>query len=436
MNIKPEVLTYTKSLCPKCLKVIDARIVEIDGAVYMKKTCPDHGPSMVYVWPDVAHYNWTRAFRVPFRVQKHDPNFDDRCPTSCGLCSLHKRHSTLIELEVTQRCNLRCPVCFMSAEAASPDPSVAQLTRIYADILTKAGGQTSIQLTGGEPTIRKDLPEIVSAGKQVGFSAIEINTNGLVIAQDFAYLQSLVQAGATGVYLQFDGLSAEIYEQIRGRDLLAHKLQAIENCRKAGIQVVLAMTIIDGINHDQIGTVLQFALDNLDVIAGVALQPAFMSGRFDVENPRQITMGDVVFMLAEQTGGLIEPYEMWPLGCSHPLCSSGTQLIKQGDTFTPVTRLITREEYLAAFDANSPQGSIFADILARKTGEVVPGLAVVVMNYMDAASMDIDRLMECSMTVSMDDGRLIPFCAYQMTDSNGGRVYPAWIRPETAPIGK
>jgi uncharacterized radical SAM superfamily Fe-S cluster-containing enzyme len=412
------------------MKIVEARIVVQDGAVYMKKMCPDHGPSTVYLWPDADHYNWMRISRVPFRAPKSYPNSKDRCPTSCGLCSLHQRHSTLIELEVTQRCNLRCPVCFMSAETAPPDPSWEQLKIIYTNILEKAGGQTSIQLTGGEPTLRKDLPDIVRAGRRTGFSAIEINTNGLVISRNPQLLSDLVEAGITGIYLQFDGLTSEVYTQIRGDDLLADKLQAIENCRNAGIQVVLAMTVIQGINHDQIGAVLQFALENLDVIAGVALQPAFTSGRFDVPGVRRITMGDVVFLLAEQTAGLIQPYEMWPLGCSHPLCSCGTQLVKNGDGFVPVTRQISWDEYLAAFDPHSPQGSIFGDILAKKNGSSAPGLAVVVMNYMDVMTMDLKRLMECSMTVSMDDDRLIPFCAYQLTDTFGKRLYPAWIRYE------
>ena len=433
MNNLQEVLTYTESLCPQCLKVVDARIVVQDGAVYMKKMCPDHGPSMVYVWPDVNHYNWMRSFRVPFRSPLIERDYSEQCPTSCGLCSLHQRHSTLVEIEVTQRCNLRCPVCFMSAEAAPPDPSLDQLESIYTHILEKAGGHTSIQLTGGEPTIRKDLPEIVRAGREIGFSAIEINTNGLVISRNPRFLHELVDAGISGIYLQFDGLTPEIYSQIRGDDILTDKLRAIENCRAAGIQVVLAMTVIQGLNHDQIGAVLEFALENLDVIAGVALQPAFISGRFDVQSSRRLTMGDVIFMLAEQTNGLIQPYEMWPLGCSHPLCSCGTQLIQDGDGFVPATRQITRLEYQDAFDPHSPQGSIFADILAHKNGTSAPGLSVVVMNYMDAMSMDLARLKECSMTVSTDDDRLIPFCAYQVTDISGKRLYPAWIKHAAAP---
>ncbi len=427
MNNMQDVLANTKSLCPMCLKVIDATIMVRDRKVYLNKVCSEHGPFSVYIWPDVDHYTWTRTFRMPFHPLASSPDSNDRCPASCGLCSLHQRHSTLIEIEVTQRCNLHCPVCFMSAEAASPDPSLEQIENIYANLLKKAGRQTSLQLTGGEPTVRKDLPEIVRAGRRAGFSAIEINTNGLVISRNPRFLRDLVEAGITGIYLQFDGLTPQIYTRIRGEDILADKLRAIENCRAAGIQVVLATTIIEGINHNQIGAMLNFALDNLDVVAGVALQPAFTSGRFDIRDARRLSMGDVVFMLAGQTNGLIQPYEMWPLGCSHPLCSCGTQLVKDDDGFVPVTRQITREEYQTAFDPHSPQGSIFADILARKNGNVIPGLSVVVMNYMDVMSMDIERLMECSMTVSTDDDRLIPFCAYQLTDASGGRLYPAWI---------
>jgi uncharacterized radical SAM superfamily Fe-S cluster-containing enzyme len=135
------------------------------------------------------------------------------------------------------------------------------------------------------------------------------------------FIKELAEAGISGIYLQFDGLTKEVYQIIRGEDLLATKLQAIENCRQAGIQVVLAMTVIEGVNQDQMGDVLKFALDNNDVIAGIAYQPAFGSGRFEVSMSKRLTMGDVVFLLSEQSQGLIEPYDIWPLGCSHPLCS-------------------------------------------------------------------------------------------------------------------
>ena len=157
--------------------------------------------------------------------------------------------------------------------------------------------------------------------------------------------------------------------RIRGADLLAEKLSAVERCREAGIQVVLAMTVIRGINEDEIGHVLEFALQNVDVVAGLALQPAFASGRFEVERPDPLSMGDVIFLLAEQSRGLIGPYDLWPLGCSHPLCSAGVYLVEsEGKGFLPSTRLISREEYVREFDPDSPQGSVFADLLAEKRG--------------------------------------------------------------------
>jgi uncharacterized radical SAM superfamily Fe-S cluster-containing enzyme len=444
------ILDTTESLCPICLQVVEARVVVREGAVYLKKVCPDHGPTTVHIWPDADHYRWMNAFRLPFKHPKAeiDPQgtliSKRRCPLDCGLCSAHLRHSTLVEIEVTQRCNLRCPVCFAAAGKAPADPSLATIESMYAAILQQSGPQTSIQLTGGEPTVRSELPEIVRMGRRMGFSAIEINTNGIVIGRDPEYIRQLTDAGISGVYLQFDGLTEPVYEKMRGEYLLQDKMQAIENCRAAGVQVVLAMTVIWGINHDQVGAVLDFALRHRDVAAGVAFQPAFTSGRFEPAAERRLTMGDVVFMLAEQSHGLIQPYDLWPLSTSHPLCTCGTYLVDDstsydgtssyGDAVEPATRRITQQEYLERYDPHSPQGSVFADILAQRGDFTGSGLSVVVMNYMDAMTLDMKRLKECSMTVTMEDGRLIPFCAYQLTSLYGERLYPVWGGQKTAPV--
>jgi len=218
--------------------------------------------------------------------------------------------------------------------------------------------------------------------------------------------------------LQFDGMSPEVYGQIRGADLMAEKLLAVECCREAGIQVVLAMTVIKAINEGEIGKVMEFALQNVDVVAGLALQPAFTSGRFDLEMTDRLSMGDVIFLLAEQSRGLIEPYDLWPLGCSHPLCSAGVYLVEsEGKGFVPSTRLIPREEYMSEFDPDSPQGSVFADVLTRRNAYTGKGLSVVIMNYMDAWNVDLERLRECSMTVKTADKRTVPFCAYHLTNA-------------------
>jgi uncharacterized radical SAM superfamily Fe-S cluster-containing enzyme len=418
----------------------------------MTRNCPEHGEFATMIWPSAEHYRWIRSLAFP----KALPNeravrpSTKPCPTGCGICQRHQRKPTLVEIEVTQRCNLRCPVCFMSAESSASDLPLSKVHAFIEAIAQTAGTDTGVQLTGGEPTVREDLAQIVWHVRARGFWGVEVNTNGLVIARDEAYLQDLKAHGLTGIYLQFDGLTSEVYKQIRGTDLLGVKMAAIENCRRQGVQVVLAMTIVSGINDDQIGRVIAFATENSDVVAGVALQPAFTSGRFDAERAWPLTMGDVIFKLEEQTDGLIRVEDIWPLGCSHPLCDTGTFLVRQdapgsGDRqeaqgeknnqgeqdarYIPVTRDLTREEYLELYDPDSPQGSVFLDVVVRKGLSFKGGVSVIIMNYMDACTMDLERMEECSMFVTMPSGALVPFCSYQLTNCAGQRVFPPWNIP-------
>lgn len=410
----------SRNLCPVCLRAIDGRIVSRGKAVYLETSCPEHGPMERRIWPDVEHYEWMQGFHLPMIRPEiaREPIGD--CPRGCGICTRHLRKTTLVEMELTRRCNMRCPVCFMGAEEGPDDLDLEAIQSMYASIHEEMGPDVSIQLTGGEPTIRSDLPDIVRLGASMGFPAIEINTNGLALSRNPDLPAALKEAGASGIYLQFDGLTPEVYRAIRGADLLADKLRVIERCREAGLQAVLAMTVVKGINEGEIGSVLEFALQNIDVVAGLALQPVFFSGRFEVEVPDRLSMGDVIFLLAEQSCGLIGAYDVWPLGCSHPLCSAGVYLVEgEGKGFLPSTRLISREEYVREFDPDSPQGSVFADLLAGREAYTGRGLSVIVMNYMDAWSMDLDRLQECSMTVKTADLRTVPFCAYHLTNENG-----------------
>jgi len=429
----PSLLRETLSICPSCARTLDARIVERSGAVYMEKKCPDHGSCITYLWPDAQHYRWLEGFRAPLVSPLAATGAGRACPAGCGLCASHLRRATLVELEVTRRCDLRCPVCFVAAGEPLAEPDLETLQSMFTAALAQAGAETSIQLTGGEPTVRDDLQRIVRSARALGFHAVEINTNGLRIASEPGYLESLRSSGISGVYLQFDGLNDAAYEALRGHALLQEKLAAVARCRQAGVQVVLAMTVVRGVNEDQLGSVLAFALENRDVVAGVAYQPAFTSGRFEPEAAVSIGLGDVVLGLAEQSYGLIGPRDLWPLTTSHPLCSVGTLLLRSKNTFESATRFITMEDFVEGCDAASPQGSVFSDLLARKGVDVSDGLSVVVMNYMDATNLDLERLRECSMVVTMEDGRLVPFCAYQLTTASGDRQHVAWGRNEQPP---
>ena len=432
-----KLLHSTGALCPLCLAELSASVyADALGLVWMERCCPEHGEVLTRIWPDEEHYTWLRSLAFPKTAPALAKSCTGPCPFSCGPCSRHERRGTLMEIEVTKRCNLHCPVCFMSAQDGEGDPTLDEIAAMYDAIAESIGINAAVQLTGGEPSCRPELPELIAMGRAKGFWGIELNTNGLIIAQREGYLEALVEAGLTGVYLSFDGLTKDVYRATCGADLLDVKLEAIQRCREAKTQVVLAATIVSGLNDLQLGDLLRFSLANADVVAGLALQPAFTSGRFEANRALPLTMGDVIFALAGQSEGLIEPYDIWPLGCSHPLCDTGTFLVRSeaaphASGFVPATRELTREAFLAAYSPDSPQGSVFLDVLARQGKAVHEGLSLVIMNYMDAATMDTQRLRECSMMVALPDGRSIPFCSYHLTDAGGRRIYPPWGKAET-----
>lgn len=435
-----EHLHDTLALCPECLKTLKADVYAADDkAVWMRRTCPEHGEFATRIWPDVDHYRWLTAQAMPKTAPCNTIPATAPCPFGCGTCARHERRGTLLEIECTWMCNLKCPVCFMSADTEEHDPTIEEIGAMYDVIADAVGTDGAVQLTGGEPTCRKDLPEIIRMGREKGFWGIELNTNGLVISSRPGYLEKLRDAGVTGLFLSFDGLTGSVYETTCGRDILDVKLRCVERCREAGVQVVLCMTILAGVNDDQLGDVLRFALDNSDVVAGLALQPAFTSGRFDARQAQGMTAGDTIFKLAEQSQGLIDVEDIWPLGCSNPLCDTGVFLVKgpapagvpeHESGFWPATKYLTTDEYHEAYSPDSPQGSVFLDILAKKGVYVADGLSIVIMDYMDAYTMDIQRLRECSMMVTVPSGLAIPFCSYHLTDAKGCRVYPPWMKEE------
>lgn len=434
------LIEKTLALCPECLAPLPATIAsDGEGVVWMERSCPDHGPVRTRIWPSAEHYLWLESLALPKTPPRPNGPAGAPCPTGCGTCARHERRGTLLEIEVTRACNLHCPVCFMSAEDPTGDPTAEEIDAMYEVIADAVGTDGAVQLTGGEPTCRKDLPEIIRRGRERGFWGIEVNTNGLVIASRPGYLESLVEAGLTGVYLSFDGLTGDVYKDTCGRDILDVKLRAIERCREAGIQVVLSVAVVSGSNDGQLGDLLRFALDNADVVAGLALQPAFTSGRFEAERKDALTAGDVIFKMAEQSEGLLDAKDFWPLGCSNPLCDTGTFLVRDrrgpgeryhATGFYPATKSLTFDEYRAAYNADSPQGSVIPDILASRGVPVHDGLSIIVMNYMDANTMDIQRLRECSMMVTVPDGRALPFCSYHLTDGAGRRIYAPWCKEE------
>ncbi|MBQ4651142.1 MAG: radical SAM protein, partial [Oscillospiraceae bacterium] len=233
----------TMSVCPVCLgKIPASKVLGEDGNIYMEKRCWEHGSFRTLIWEgDVESYRAWGANDADGRVLPvRAKPVEQGCPYDCGLCQNHERDGCCVLLELTKRCNLKCPVCFASAgvDDTDTDLSLEEIAKQY-DMLMEHGGPFNIQLSGGEPTVRDDLDKIIALGREKGFSFFQLNTNGLRLADDPGYAQHLAKAGVSTVFLQFDGLDDDIYMPLRGAALTDTKLRAIENCKAAGLPIVL-----------------------------------------------------------------------------------------------------------------------------------------------------------------------------------------------------
>ena len=444
-----KVLLETESICPECLKRIPAQQVRQGMDIYLQKSCPEHGEFVTVIWrgePDFE--SWVRPKMASYPARPFTPILDG-CPYDCGLCSEHRQHTCSVLLEVTQRCDLHCPVCFAdSGGGIESDWTLAEIEAWYKRLL-QSGGPFNIQLSGGEPCKRDDLPEIIRLGRSLGFEFFQLNTNGLRLARDPGYLAELKEAGLSTIFLQFDGTEDAVYKKLRGRPLLAQKLEAIWHCKELGIGVVLVPTLVPGVNINHIGDILYMALAHMPVVRGVHFQPISYFGRYP-EAPAdsaRITIPEVIHQIEFQTEGLIRMESFCPPGCENARCSfhANFVLMPDGD-LKAITRHSQKScckpslaaegaararEFVSKNWTSQPQISETAQqygpslggwevFLERKRTHT---FCVSGMAFQDAWNLDLERLRDCCIHVASPDGRLVPFCAYNLTDRQGRSLY-------------
>ena len=290
------VLHRSQSLCPLCKKPVPAVYREENGRVFFVKECPDHGTFKTIAAEDAELYkSWTARPVVnipPKRAQTEGDPRDLECPLHCGVCENHLQTACCVLIDITDRCNQRCPYCFAKAEKdadRSGEPSLQELERKF-DLLLELGEERpfNIQLSGGEPTVREDLPRIIALARDKGFEYVQINTNGRKLATEAGYAEELKAAGASVIFMQFDGTRDDIYRRLRGEPLLALKKRAVENCEAAGLPVTLVPTVVQGVNDDNLGNMLDFVVRHVNVVKGIHFQPVSFFGR----HPEQVEPGD------------------------------------------------------------------------------------------------------------------------------------------------
>ncbi len=326
-TIKKGLPKDTRSLCPECGKIVQARVFERGGKVLIEKECPEHGRFSDVYWSDAGMYLKAEKFAYDGNgVSNPRMPVADGCPFDCGLCDAHLTHTLLANIDLTNRCNLRCPICFANANAAGyvyePDfKTVVGMMRVLRE--NRPVPVAAVQFSGGEPTVRSDFVEILKTASKMGFRQIQAATNGLKMADDPAFAQKMVNAGLKTAYLQFDGMDDEIYRMSRGRPLLAVKKKAIENCRKSNppLSTVLVPTIVKTVNDSQIGAIFDFAVQNSDVIRGINYQPVAFTGRISLkERERQrFTIPDLCAAIEKHTGGAIKRSDFYPVPVVAPI---------------------------------------------------------------------------------------------------------------------
>lgn len=312
-----------RSLCPECLRTIPAEEFVEDGQVLMRKACPDHGSFRDLVFSDAEMFlrleEWHFGDGQGFANPAEDG--EGACPHRCGICGWHTSHTSLANVDLTARCNLDCPVCFADANRhtyeLSFDQAVDTLRRLRAQ---RPAPAFAVQFTGGEPTVHPRFLDIVASARTLGFSHIQVASNGLKLADpDFA--RQARDAGLQYIYLQMDGISDDVYLQLRGRPLFEVKLATLESARRAGLRVIFVPTIVRGVNDHQIGDLFRLAFEHLDVLSGISFQPVTFTGRVpEGDRLRQrFTLADLAHEFAAQTG-LTNPREDWfPLSSAVPL---------------------------------------------------------------------------------------------------------------------
>ncbi len=464
-----EEVRQTLSVCPECLNTIPAKIVKRGNELFIVKECPEHGKFEELYWADYELY---KKFMSRLEAGKgiENPKTDAKkgCPWDCGLCPLHMSSSVLVNIDITNRCNFRCPICFANAAATGKvwDLSIEEVSGMIDNIMSQRPPALAVQFSGGEPTVRDDLPDMIKLAKEKGIKNVMIATNGARLAEDFDYLKSLVDAGLSVIYLQFDGVSERPYQIARGFNAFPLKKKVIENVRRIGKpNVVLVPTVVKGVNDHEAGDIIRFAAENSDVVRGIAFQPVAITGRIRKEEREKmrITIPELLDRIEEQTGGQIRkkdfytipsifPIIEWlrataddgsryPYVRTHPVCGAGTYVFVDGDKLVPITRVINVDRLISLMEKKISRTEMVLrlptvikpgiitrakDFLSVLKGIVTEGsfsaaasfhnikhlLFIGTMHFQDPYNFDVERVMRCVIHYALPDGKVIPFCAY------------------------
>ncbi|MEM0085826.1 MAG: radical SAM protein [Zestosphaera sp.] len=488
LNENEKLVRTTQSICPYCYALLPAVILERDGKLYIRKECPEHGEIEELYQGSSEFARRIEKWYVEGRGPRHVyTNFSAPCPYSCGLCPIHKNHTALANLVLTNRCDLDCWYCFFFAEKSGfvYEPTIEQIKFMVQQLL-KQGVTPAVQLTGGEPTLRDDIIEIVKLLREMGVRHIQLNTNITRFAKMYLFegeevavrfSKGLREAGVNTIYMSFDGVSPQANPKNHWEVPFA-----LDAFRKSGMtSVVLVPTVIKGLNTHELGDIIKFAALNKDIIRSVNLQPVSLTGMIKKaeRDELRVTIYDVAKLIEEQTKGQIKVSDWFPVPASvpisefvegfsgefrfemanHPECGVGTYVyIRMNDgepEYIPITKMIDVQGFLDYLRDKSMElksggsrylvGSkliisallkyirwsdvpseikgilrkLISEVLVKHTYESLGEwhykfTFLGMMHFMDLYNYDVERVMRCNVHYLMPDGRVVPFCTFNV----------------------
>ncbi len=440
------------SICSTCYRKVEGKIVFQDGNVFMLKRCPEHGAERVLIADDVDYY---RRCREVFIKPPEMPNVYNTpvkwgCPYDCGLCTDHEQHSCLSLVEITDYCNLKCPICYSeSGPSRQQFRSLKQIEFMLDAVVRNEGEPDVVQISGGEPTLHPDFFAVLDMAKARPIRHLMVNTNGVRIANDeeFAVRLAAYMPGFE-LYLQFDSFEREALMDLRGADLRHVREQALSRLNKLGISTTLVVTLKKGLNDGEIGKIVDFALKQ-PCVRGVTFQPIQAAGRLEQYDPAtdRLTLTEVRRRILEQSA-VFRQEDIIPVPC-HPDSLAMAYALKLGDQVVPLTSLIdpqvliggrrntivyeydddVRDHIFKLFATNhSPQSGVASlrELLCCLPMAAAPeGMGyenlfrVIIMDFIDAYSFDVRSVKKSCVHIVHPDGRLIPFDTYNLFYRDG-----------------
>ena len=449
---------YTNSLCPECLQIIPAKVILKDKKVYLLKYCPTHGEQLELL-EEVADYHLKKKlYDKPGTPMKVYSKVQKGCPYDCGdsgTCPQHDQHGCIALIEITTKCNLKCPLCFANA-GEGEFLSLERIEKMMDFFIDSEYGQGEIlQISGGEPTIHPDIIEIIKMAKSKNFKYVMLNTNGIRIAEDEEFAGQLQQfIGGFEVYLQFDGFKETTYNTLRGKNLLPLKKKALENLSKYKIPTTLVSTITAGVNDDEVGEIFAFGI-NTPYVRGINYQPAAFFGRMlGIDRNNRVTLSGILKRMEEQSAGMLKMDDFIPLPCDSERVAITYMYKTSKGGFIPITRNAKIQEYLHLInntfvftieDALKNAGGSITDLkttcdcfkFLKDFRQIVPldffikskqkkmeyvdenTFRVSVSSFVDAYNFDTRSMQKECVHVVTKDLRKIPFSAYNIIHRNG-----------------